>query len=104
MKKLLATQIVLIPLVLIIVLFAVTSTASISKDISVTEIVILNQGNDGVFDIDLAKYNSSNYLYVDDLQIEVYPKKAKNKNYSFSFSNPITLENVDFVKIVDGHF
>lgn len=104
MKKLLSTLIVLIPLVLIIALFAVTNTANISKDIAVTNIAILNQGDEGVFDIDLANYNSTNLLYIEDLQIEVYPKKAKNKNYNFSFCDPITLEKVDFVKIVDNHF
>lgn len=104
MKKLLTALIVLIPLVLIITLFTVTNTSNISKDIAVTDIVIINQGDDGVFNIDLASYNSTNYFFVNDLQIEVYPKKAKNKNYSFSFCNPTTLEKVDFIKIIDGHF
>ena len=85
MKKLLSTLIVLIPLVLIIALFAVTNTANISKDIAVTNIVILNQGDEGVFDIDLANYNSTNLLYIEDLQIVA--KSDNNNDVEIIISN-----------------
>ena len=85
MKKLVTALIIVLPLVLVVALFAVTGITRISADIPATGIVINNKGADGVLFFDLSDYSSP--LYEDDLGIEVLPRIASNRKYSLKITD-----------------
>ncbi|MDE5602008.1 MAG: hypothetical protein K2J16_05870 [Clostridia bacterium] len=103
MKKLVTALIVVLPLILLVALFAITGIARISADIPVTGIIITNKGNDGVFVFDLADYSSP--LYESDLGVEVQPLVAKNREYTLSITDTDGNESSDIVtRDRDGAF
>lgn len=85
MKKLVTALIIVLPLILLIALFAITGIVRISADIPATGITIANRGKDGVIVLDIADYSSP--LYEKDLGVEVQPIKARNKKYSLSITD-----------------
>ncbi|HBP51918.1 MAG TPA: hypothetical protein DD626_01265 [Clostridiales bacterium] len=102
MKKLVTALIIVLPFVLLISLFALTSVASVSADIPANGLVINNKGA-GVFSFDLANYQ--NRMYEKDLGVEVLPYMAKNKTYSLSVTDANTGEKSDIVTLEkDGSF
>lgn len=103
MKKLVTALIVVLPLILLVALFAITGIARISADIPATGIIITNKGNDGVFVFDLANYTSP--LYESDLGVEVQPLVAKNREYTLSITDTDGNESSDIVtRDSDGAF
>ena len=56
MKKLVTALIVILPLILLVALFAVTGLTRITAEIPATGISIANKGADGIFFFDLADY------------------------------------------------
>ena len=103
MKKLVTALIVVLPLILLVALFAITGIARISADIPATGLVITNKGNDGVFTLDLADYNSP--MYESDLGVEVQPLAAKNREYTLSITDTDGNECSDVVtRDNDGAF
>lgn len=85
MKKLVTALIIVLPLVLLIALFAVTGIVRISADIPATGIVINNKGEDGVLFFDIADYNVP--LFESDLGIEVLPRIASNRDYTLKITD-----------------
>ena len=103
MKKLVTALIVVLPLILLVALFAITGIARISADIPATGIVITNKGNDGVFVLDLADYDSP--MYESDLGVEVQPLIAKNREYTLKITDMNGNETSDVVtRDEDGAF
>ncbi len=85
MKKLVTALIIILPLVLLVALFAVTGIARISADIPANGLVINNKGKDGVMFFDIADYRHP--LYESDLGIEVLPRVARNKGYDLKITD-----------------
>jgi len=84
MKKLVTALLVVLPLVLLIALFAITGIVKLSVDIAATGISINNKGEngDGIFLLDMAEY--SDPLFESELGVEVMPLTATNRAYSLS--------------------
>lgn len=103
MKKLVTALIIVLPLILLVALFAITGIARISADIPVSGIVINNRGNDGVFVLDIADYSSP--VSESDLGVEVQPLTAKNRDYTLSIVDSVSGETSNVVtKDKDGTF
>ena len=103
MKKIVTALMIVLPLVFLIALFAVTSAASVSADISANALRIANKGENGVFSFDIANYR--NPMYESDLQVEVLPYKAKNRAYTLKITDAYTGEDTDIVTLAeDGSF
>ncbi len=85
MKKLVTALIIVLPLVLIIALFAITGIVRISADIPATGITIANRGDEGVFVFDISRYSAP--LFESDLGVEVQPRAARDKSYSLSITD-----------------
>lgn len=96
MKKIVTALMVILPLLFLIALFAITSVASVSADIPVNGIVINNKGEDGVFSFDIANHVP---ISEEDLDIEVLPHKAKNRNYSLTVTDVDSGELTEIVTI-----
>lgn len=97
MKKTVTALMVILPLVFLIALFAITSATSVSADIPVSGIAINNKGdNDGVFYFDIANYSP---MYEEELEIEVLPYKAKNRNYTLTVTDENTGNPTDIVSV-----
>lgn len=103
MKKIVTALMIVLPLVFLIALFAVTNVASVTADISASSIRIGNKGDNGIFSFDLANY--SHPMYESDLNVEVLPYKAKNREYTLSVTDAHTGEDSDIVTLnSDGSF
>lgn len=100
MKKLVTALIVVLPLIFVVAIFAVTSVARISTTIPVTGLQINYKGDGGAFEVDLANYTLENRIYEDELDIEVLPSVAGNKNFDVaSIVDSSTNEATDIVSV-----
>ncbi|MDE7372439.1 MAG: hypothetical protein K2N18_00050, partial [Clostridia bacterium] len=77
--------IVILPLVLLVALFAVTGLARITAEIPATGISIANRGEDGIFFFDLADYRYP--MNESDLGVEVLPRVAHNREYDLKITD-----------------
>lgn len=84
MKKIVTALMVILPLLFLIALFAITSVTSVSADIPATGIVINNKGDNGFFSFDIANHNP---ISEEDLEVEVLPYKAKNREYTLTVTD-----------------
>lgn len=96
MKKLVTALIVILPIVLLVALFAVTGIVRISAAIPATGIVVNNKGEDGVKFFDLTDYDS-HPLYESDLGVEVLPRMASNRDYTLKITDASGKESSDLV-------
>ena len=78
MKKIVTALMIILPLILLVTVLAVTNIASISTHISVSGISISGKET-GILAFDIATYEGFNE---EDLGVTVYPREAKNKEYS----------------------
>ncbi|MCM1306346.1 MAG: hypothetical protein NC037_05250 [Bacteroides sp.] len=85
MKKLVTALIVILPIILLIALFAVTGIARIAAQIPATGISIANKGEDGIFFFDLADYKYP--MNEKDLGVEVLPRIAHNRGYDLTITD-----------------
>ena len=85
MKKLVTALIVILPLVLLVALFAVTGLARITAEIPATGISIANRGEDGIFFFDIADYRHP--MNESDLGVEVLPRVAHNRDYDLKITD-----------------
>ena len=85
MKKLVTALIIVLPIVLVVALFAITGIVRISADIPVNGIEITNKGDGGIHFFDIANY--AHPLYETDLGIQVLPSVANNKEYTLSITD-----------------
>ena len=85
MKKLVTALIVILPLILLVALFAVTGLARIAAEIPATGISIANKGEDGIFFFDLADYKYP--MNESDLGVEVLPRVAHNRQYDLKITD-----------------
>ena len=94
MKKKIVALIMVVPLILMLTIFAISKTVAISVDVPVESIEITSQTDDGLLLRDMATYNND---YV--LQATVYPEQAKNKKYTVEVAsldnNPSPCVTVD---------
>ncbi len=97
MKKLVTALIIVLPLVLLVALFAITGIVRISADIPATGITIENRGDDGVFVFDISRYNAP--LFESDLGVEVQPHAARDKNYTLSITDISGVNESDIVTL-----
>ncbi len=103
MKKLVTALMIVLPLVFLIALFTVTSVTRITAQIPATGIAISNKGDNGVFAFDIADYEVP--LYEEDLNIQVMPLVASNRDYSLSVTDAESGEASDIVELKeDGSF
>lgn len=103
MKKLVTALMIVLPLVFLIALFTVTSVTRITAQIPATGIVISNKGENGVFVLDIADYDSP--LFEEDLDIQVMPLVASNREYTLSVTDAESGEASDIVELTeDGSF
>ena len=96
MKKFVTILFIVLPLILLVAIFAVTGTAQISAKVPVSGIQISNKGDGGVFMFDMADYSAP--LYESDLGIVVTPYIADNKTYTLSIIDPETNLPTDIVE------
>lgn len=85
MKKLVTVLIIVLPIVLLIALFAVTGIVLISADIPATGITINRKGEDGVLFFDLSDYSEP--LYESELGVQVMPLVASDKGYNLTITD-----------------
>lgn len=103
MKKLVTALMIVLPLVFLIALFTVTNVTRITAQIPATGIVISNKGENGVFVLDIADYESP--LFEDDLDIQVMPLVASNRDYTLSVTDVESGEASNIVELKeDGSF
>lgn len=103
MKKLVTALMIVLPLVFLIALFTVTNVTRITAQIPATGIVISNKGENGVFVLDIADYESP--LFEEDLDIQVMPLVASNRKYTLSVTDAESGEATDIVELKeDGSF
>ncbi len=100
MKKLVLTLVIILPLILLVAIFAVTGVGSINTQIPASGITIGNKGDDGVFSFDMASYTSP--MTEEELGVEVEPYVARNKKYSLSVTDAKTGEPSDKVSVNDN--
>ncbi len=97
MKKLVLTLVIILPLILLVAIFAVTGVDSINTQIPASGITIGNKGDDGVFSFDMASYTSP--MTEEQLGVEVEPYVARNKNYSLTVTDAKTGEQSNAVSV-----
>lgn len=102
MKKLVTALIIVLPLLLIVAIFAVTDITRITADIPANQIVINNKGEDGILFFDIADYKYP--MFESDLGVEVLPRVARNRKYNLKITD-IAGRDTDIIeKENDGSF
>lgn len=102
MKKLVTALIIVLPLLLVVAIFAVTDITRITADIPANGIVINNKGEDGVLFFDLADYEHP--LFESDLGVEVLPRIARNRKYGLKITDLAGRDTDVVKKEADGSF
>lgn len=82
MKKKIIALIMVIPLVLMLTIFAISKTVAISVDVPAESIKITSQNDDGFVSFDMATYQNDYFVLA-----KVFPDQAKNQNYTVSVNS-----------------
>ncbi len=102
MKKIVTALIVVLPLILLVAIFAVTNIVRIAVNVHATGIVIANKGDDGVFTFDI--FSNRTPIEEWELGVEVQPLTASDRSYTLSIEDAQTGEPSSAVVLEDGVF
>ncbi len=103
MKKLVLTLVIILPLILLVAIFAVTSVTALTTQIPASGLTIGNKGDNGIFSFDMATYTAP--MTEADLGIEVEPYVASNRDYTLTVTDATTNQPSDAVSVNDeGEF